>query len=183
MELSEKPNAVTEEQIPVIEWFIGFVYYGRCCINSSDSQIKWDFEYSLHGNLRFIPSSRSWLKEHVRSTKSYAGWVNFQCVENICFRSPSYWVLRFSNGLFTSLWHSSEVAINADSLTATVGCSSQKCIKCKCTTFSYIHFASVNEIASTNLFRMCSLIFSDFADLSVVFIVCKYCYSLLKSSW
>ena len=35
MELSEKPNSVTEEQISVTEQFIGFVHYGRC-INSID---------------------------------------------------------------------------------------------------------------------------------------------------
>ena len=35
MELSEKPNSVTEEKISVTEQFIGFVHYGRC-INSID---------------------------------------------------------------------------------------------------------------------------------------------------
>ena len=48
--------------------------------------------------------------------------------------------------------------------------------------FYAFHFASVSKIASTNLFRVYSLIFSDFVDFSGVFIVCKYSYSLLKSS-
>ena len=48
--------------------------------------------------------------------------------------------------------------------------------------FHAFHFESVSEIESTNLFRVYSLIFSDFVYLSGVFIVCKYCYSLLKSS-
>ena len=37
MELSEKSNAVIDEQISVIEQFTGFVYYGRC-INLIDSE-------------------------------------------------------------------------------------------------------------------------------------------------
>ena len=47
MELSEKPNAVTEkqismnavteEQISIIERFTGFLYYGQC-INSTNSE-------------------------------------------------------------------------------------------------------------------------------------------------
>ena len=45
MELREKPNSVTEEQISVTEQFIGFVYYGQC-INSIDSERMRDFEYS-----------------------------------------------------------------------------------------------------------------------------------------
>ena len=139
IELSEKPNAVTEEEVSVIERFIGFVYYGRCIV-SIDSERMRDFEYSLHGNLRLIPPSRSGLKEHIRCAAYYAGWVNFQCVENISLPSPSDWGWRFSNGLFTPLWHSSEVTITADSLTATCSCSSQKCIKCKCTPFSCIPF-------------------------------------------
>ena len=139
MELSEKANAVTEEQISVTEWFIGFVYYGRC-INSIDSERMRDFEYLLHGNLRLMPPAGSGLRGHIMSAVYYADWVIFQCVENICLCSPSYWGWKFSNGLFTSLWHSSEVTINADSLTATCGCPSQKCIKCKCTTFPCIPF-------------------------------------------
>ena len=42
MELSKKPNVITEEQISVIERFIGFVYYGRC-INSIESERMRDF--------------------------------------------------------------------------------------------------------------------------------------------
>ena len=49
--------------------------------------------------------------------------------------------------------------------------------------FNAFNFASVSEVVSTNLLRVYSLISSDFVDFSGVFIVCKYCYSLLKSSW
>ena len=139
MELSEKPNAVTEEQISIIEQFTSFVYYGRS-INSIDSERMQDFEYSLHGNLWLVPPSRSGLKEHIRRAAYDAGWVNFQCVENICLPCPPDWGRKFSNGLFMSLWHSSEVPINADAITGTCTCSLQKCIKCKCTTLSCIPF-------------------------------------------
>ena len=91
MELREKPNSVTEEQISVTEQFIGFVYYGQC-INSIDSERMRDFEYSLHENLQLIPTSRSGLKEHIRSAVYYAGWA---WVENVCLHSPSDWGWRF----------------------------------------------------------------------------------------
>ena len=121
MELSEKPDAVTEEQISTIERFIGFVYYEQC-INSVDSERMGYFKYSLYGNLWLIPPSRSGLKEHIRHAAYYAVWANFPCVENVCLPSPSDWGWRFSNGLFTPLWHSSQGTINADFLTATSGC-------------------------------------------------------------
>ena len=169
MELSEKPDAVTEEQISVIERFIGFGYFGRC-INSIDSEGMRDFEYSLHKDLPLIPPSRSGLKEPIRR------------VENVCLLSPFDWSRRYSNELFMPLRHSSDVAIDADSLTATCACSSQKCINANVLHFHTFHFASVREIVSTNLFRVYSFIFSDFVNFSGVFIVCKYCYSLLKCS-
>ena len=134
MELSEKSNAVTEEQISVIERFIGFVYY-RWGINSIRRKRMRDFEYSMYGNLRSIPPSGSGMGGQVGGAAYYTGRVNFQCVQNVCLPSPFDWGLRYSTGLFTSFWHSGEVSINADSLTATCGCSSQKCNKCKCTTF------------------------------------------------
>ena len=179
MELSEKSNAA---QISVIERFNGFVYY-RQFITSIDSERMRDFKYSLHWNLWSIPPSGSGLKGHIRRAGYFVGLFNFHCIESVCLSPSSDWGWRYSNGLSTPLWHSSEVIINVDSLTTTCGCSSQKCIKCKCTTFHAFHFASVNEIASTNLFRVYSLILSDFVDFSGVIIVCKYCYSLLKSSW
>ena len=76
MELSEKSNAVTDEQILVIEQFTGFVYYGRC-INLIDSERMPDFEYSLHGNLPLIPPSGSRLRGHIRRAVYYVGLVNF----------------------------------------------------------------------------------------------------------
>ena len=88
----------------------------------------WDTEYSLHGNLRFIPPSGPGLKEHIKRAAYHAGWVNFQYIENVCLPSPPDSDWKFSNGLPTPLWHSSEVTVNVDFLRATCGCSSQKCI-------------------------------------------------------
>ena len=82
MELSEKPHALTEEQISITERFTGFVYYGQC-INSTDSERMRDFQCSLHGDLWLIPSSRSGLKEHLRRAVYWAGCVNFQYVEYV----------------------------------------------------------------------------------------------------
>ena len=43
MELSDKANALTEEQISVIEQFTGFCIPGD--VNLTDSERMWDFEY------------------------------------------------------------------------------------------------------------------------------------------
>ena len=100
LELSEKLNAVTREQITVIEQFIGFMYNGRC-INSIDSENIGDFGYSVHENLWLILPSGSGLKEHRRRAAYYSDWVNcklqIQCVESVCLLSPSDWGWRFSN--------------------------------------------------------------------------------------
>ena len=130
MELIRKPTTVREEKIFVIERFIGYVYHGRF-VNSIDSERMQNFKYLLRENLRLIPPSRLGLKEHLRGATYYAGWINSQCFENACLSFPSDWGWRFCNGLFMPLWHSSEVTINPDSLTATCGCSSQKRVKCK----------------------------------------------------
>ena len=174
MELNEKPNAVTEEQISVTEWFIGFVYYWRC-INSIDLERMRNFEYLLHGNLELMPPPGSGLGGHIRGAVYYADWVIFQCVGNICLRSPSCWGWKFSNRMFTSLWHSSEVTINADSLTATCGCSSQKCIKCKCTTFPCIPFCKCQRNC---VYKSVSSIFIDILWFGWFF-WCIHCLQLL----
>ena len=137
MELSERSNTVTQEQIFVIERFIGLVCYGRF-LNSVDSERMRNLEYLLHRTLCLIPPSRSGLKGHIRRTVYYAGWINFQSAKNVCLASPFDWDWIFCNRLFTLFWHLSEVAINAGSLTATCVCSSQKGIKFKCNTFSCI---------------------------------------------
>ena len=137
-------------------------------------------ECSLHGNLWLIPPSRSGLKEHIIRAAYYAGWVNFQCVENVCLPFPSDWGWRFGNGMFTR-------GIQVELLLMQIPYQQLVVVHHKNVSdtnvlhFRAFHFASVNEIASTNLFRVYSLIFSDFVDFSGIFIVCKYCYSLLKS--
>ena len=50
MELSERSNTVTQEQIFVIERFIGLVCYRRF-LNSIDSERMRNLEYLLHRNL------------------------------------------------------------------------------------------------------------------------------------
>ena len=50
MELSERSNTVTQEQIFVIERFIGLVCYRRF-LNSIDSERMRNLEYLLHKNL------------------------------------------------------------------------------------------------------------------------------------
>ena len=42
-----------------------------------------DFEYSLHGNLRLIPPSRSELKEHIRRAAYYADVLRTGSIFNL----------------------------------------------------------------------------------------------------
>ena len=90
MELSEKPNAVTEEQISMIEWFTGFVYYRRS-INSIDSKRMQDFEYSLQENLRLIPPPGSGLKKHIRCA-AYVLRLNQFSMCQKCLPPLSFWL-------------------------------------------------------------------------------------------
>ena len=62
--LSNKPIEITSDQISIIERYVGFVYYGRY-ITYIDCERLNDFEFSLHGNLRMIPPSRSGLIQHI----------------------------------------------------------------------------------------------------------------------
>lgn len=133
--LSEKPCFVESNQIDLIEIFIGFVYYGRH-IDSINLERVLDFEHSTHSNLRLIPPSRSGLREHIKRAAYYAGWVNFQCVENVELPSPNDWGWTLENGVYKPVWDISDKSITVDLVTSTCGCTSDKCSKCKCATHS-----------------------------------------------
>ena len=133
--LSEKPESVEDEQVEIIERYVGFVYYGRT-IDSIDSERIKDFEHSTHSNLKLIPPSRSGLKEHIKRAAYYSGWLNYQCVENVSLPPPSDWGWIMVNGLYHPVWDSSDNSMTADLLTSTCGCTTQKCLKCKCAMFS-----------------------------------------------
>ena len=122
--LSERPERIKDEQVDIIERYIGFVYYGRA-IHSIDSERLLDFEHSTHCNLKLIPPSRAGLKEHVKRAAYYAGWVNYQCIGNVSLPPPTDWGWSMENGLY-----------KADLLTSTCGCTTEKCLKCKCATSS-----------------------------------------------
>ena len=74
--LRKKPLFITIQQI------------GRL-IRSIDLKGLLDFEHSTHGNLRLIPPSRSGLEMHVKRAAYYAGWINYQCLENFVLPSPT----------------------------------------------------------------------------------------------
>jgi len=95
IELSEKPSSVEEESISLLERYVGFVYYGKQ-IESLNLERLLDFEHSTHGNLKLIPPSRSGLKEHIKRSAYFAGWINYQCVENVILPEPSAWGWKLS---------------------------------------------------------------------------------------
>ena len=129
--LSEKPVCVNDEQLSILERYVGFVYYGKEVLSIDIQRLK-DFEHSLHGNLKMIPPSRAGLKEQVKRAAYYSGWVNYQSVENITLPSPTLWGWKMVNGMYQPVWDSSDSAIDADVLTSVCGCFSQKCLSCKC---------------------------------------------------
>ena len=131
--LSEKPESIEEDQISVIERFVGLVYYGKH-IDYIDSERLRDFEHSTHSNLKLIPPSRSGLREHVKRAAYYAGWLNYQCVENVSLPLPSDLGWKLMKGQYCPVWDSNGSSIDADFLTSTCGCATQKCSKCKCAT-------------------------------------------------
>ena len=114
--LSEKPESIEEDQISVIERFVGLVYHGKH-IDCIDSERLRDFEHSTHSNLKLIPPSRSGLR-----------------VENVALPLPSDWGWKLIKGQYCPVWDSNGSSIDADLLTSTCGCATQKCSKCKCAT-------------------------------------------------
>ena len=120
----------------MIEKFIGFVYYGRN-IESIDLERLLDFEHSTHSNLKLIPPSRSGLLEHVKRAAFYAGWLNYQCIENVQLPSPTDWGWTLvENGLYQPTWNASNHTATAELVTSTCSCTTEKCLRCKCATSS-----------------------------------------------
>ena len=105
-------------------------------IHSIDSERLLDFEHSTHSNLKLIPPSRAGLKEHVKPAAYHAGWVNYQCIGNVSLPPPTDWAWSMENGLNKPVWDSSVCSVTADLLTSTCGCTTEKCLKCKCATSS-----------------------------------------------
>lgn len=129
--LSNKPIEITDDQISIIERYVGFVYYGRY-ITSIDCERLNDFEFSLHGNLRMIPPSRSGLIQHIKRAAYYSGYINRQCIENIILPLPNDWGWTLSDGIYTPNWVTSSQSIDIAQLTTICSCSSASCIRCKC---------------------------------------------------
>ena len=88
-ELSQKPSAITDVQISILEKNLLSVYYanmtGPCDINY---QRMHDFEHSVHSNLRLLPPSKICLIEHAKRAAYEAGWAWYQCKENVELPNP-----------------------------------------------------------------------------------------------
>ena len=132
-ELSEMPHHVSDEQITVLEKYILSVYYPRL-VGPSDINVQRmrDFEHSTHNNLRLLPPSKIGLIHRVKRASYEAGWIAYQCVENVDLPDPAQWGWNMVNGHFVPKWQEIQDPIDALVVTATCSCVKQKCNNCQC---------------------------------------------------
>ena len=129
--------SMCNNQVHLIEKYVLFVYYGRTDDGTHDINITRmrEFEYSTHNNLRLLPPSRLGLKEHIKRATYEAGWVWNQCIQNIRLPNPEDYGWILVNNKYSPTWQqltpTTEI-IDAEILTQTCSCASEKCEKCKC---------------------------------------------------
>ena len=131
--LSAKPSTLTIEQIDLIEKFVCYVYYDDVSSPIDQKRMK-DFEHSTHNNLRLIPPSRVGLIEHIKRAVYYAGWINYQCVENVDLPDPCGWGWGLSDGEYLPTWHTrpENDSTTAELVTMICSCGTEKCTNCRC---------------------------------------------------
>ena len=132
-ELSSRPTTITEEQLLVLEKFILFVYYPQLIGPADlDTQRMREFEFSTSNSLRLIPPSKSGLVQHIKRASYEAGWIAYQCIQNIELPDPKEWGWNFINGVYLPRWQENPNPIDALIVTSTCSCVMSKCNKCIC---------------------------------------------------
>ena len=82
-------------------------------------------------------NSRLGLKEHIRRAAYVAGWVGNQCKSDITLPNPEEYGWTIINGKFSPIWQqliANIDTIDADILTLTCSCTTEKYNKLKCAT-------------------------------------------------
>ena len=100
--MSQRPTNITVDQATHLENYLLSVYYSHMtAISDLNFQRMQDFEYSAHSNLRFLPPSKAGHIEHIKRAAFEAGWVAYQCKENVDLPSPELWDWKLTkNGKF-----------------------------------------------------------------------------------
>ena len=133
-DLSKMPADVSSYQVHILEKYLIFVYYGK--VGSPidiDIQRMRDFEYSTHNNLRLLPPSKLGLIEHIKRAAYAAGWVEYQCVENVTLPNPIGWGWGRTNGKYSPTWQVTTPTIDAEDVTTICSCRKEKCNNVRCT--------------------------------------------------
>ena len=93
-----------------------------------------EFEHSTHSNLRLLPPSKVGLIEHAKRAAYEAGWVVYQCEENLELPDPQEWGWqRSENGQFAPQWQKIVDPIDPIKVvTVTCMCVKAKCTNCAC---------------------------------------------------
>ena len=135
VKLSEKPTMIMPEQVSILESYVLSVYYNKVMGPVDiDFQRMHDFEHSVHSNLRLLPPSKLGLIEHIKRASYEAGWVVYQCKENVELPNPKLWVWKKTeSGQFEPKWQNIADPIDAEKVvTATCSCVKAKCTSCQC---------------------------------------------------
>ena len=93
-----------------------------------------DFEHSVHSNSRLLPPSKAEHIEHIKRATFEAGWVAYQCKENVDLSSLELWDWKLTeNGKFLPKWQEIENHIDPERLvTITCSCIKAKRSSCQC---------------------------------------------------
>ena len=123
------------EQVSILESYVLSVYYNKVVGPVDiDFQRMHDFEHSVHSNLRLLPPSKLGLIEHIKRASYEAGWVVYQCKENVELPNPELWAWKKTeSGQFEPKWQNIADSIDAEKVvTATCSCVKAKCTSCQC---------------------------------------------------
>ena len=131
---SSKNPISNNDQVHILKKYVIFVYYEK--VDSPidiDIQRMRDFEYSTYNNLRLLPPSKLGLIEHIKRAANAAGWVEYQCVENVSLPNPIGWGWGRTNGKYSPTWQVTTQTIDTEDVTTICSCSKEKCNKCRFT--------------------------------------------------
>ena len=138
LDLSNKPEEVTEQQIDVLEHYVKKLYYPS---KKSFEGINLERMNRFHSlpthDLRLIPVSRLGLIEHCKRVCFQAGWSWVECRENVVLPNAEAWGrVRTSYQKLIPRWQTLEECNDhqrVENVIFVCTCVRSMCKNCKCT--------------------------------------------------
>lgn len=135
IELSNKPEGITSNQLDILETYVKKVYYpSKKHLNSIDIERMNHFLCLPSHDLRSIPFSRLGLIEHTKRSCFQAGWCWVECRENVHLPDVDKWGRKKNaQGKLIPTWQVTEEPIlSVENVVFTCTCVTSRCANCKC---------------------------------------------------